>query len=106
MDRKAPDPADVEALLARFLEARSERTARAYTVDLQSYADFTGRGAPAALAELLSGGQDVAGPLAMDFAVDLVRRSLSRSTVDRRLATLRSFSRDAYAARLGGWELG
>jgi SAM-dependent methyltransferase len=105
MARTSHGLGDVDALLERFLGERSQRTARAYAMDLQSFADFSGLEVPAALARLLGGGPDAAGRLLMDYAIDLLGRSLSRATVDRRLSTLRAFSREAATAGMVDWAL-
>lgn len=95
---------DAERLLARFLSGRSERTRRAYTVDLEDFARALGGSPAEAVAELLAGPRQGRRSV-LRYAVDLRRRGLARATVQRRFATLRALV--GMAADLGAadWSL-
>jgi SAM-dependent methyltransferase len=98
------DNSDAAQILARFLTGRTERTRRAYAADVEDFSRVLGRSPAAAVADLL------AGPLpgkhmVLAYAVDLRRRGLASSTVQRRLATLRALVGMAQELGTVGWSL-
>jgi SAM-dependent methyltransferase len=107
----APGPVDPDAvarareLVHRFLDDRPERTARAYSGDLDEFARFVDREPPVAIAELLAAGPGGSRRLALDYAVALRRQGRAAATVDRRLSTLRAVVRMAMEEGLVAWVL-
>lgn len=74
-----------------FLSGRSPRTFEAYRQDLQDFARFIGAKTPDEAAHLLlSRGKGPANETAHAYRTDLLSRGLAPSTVNRRLAALRS----------------
>jgi ubiquinone/menaquinone biosynthesis C-methylase UbiE len=92
-------------LLNRFVAARGERTARAYTGDVAEFAHFVKREPAAAIARLLAGGPSVGRTVVLEYAVSLLRRGAAPSTIDRRLGTLRALVRTALEDDLIDWLL-
>ena len=80
-------------LVDAFLSGRNERTLKAYNADLRDFQAFTHLSSLAAAADrLLSGGHGEANALALAYKTSLMDRGLQTSTVNRRLASLRSLS--------------
>lgn len=99
-------PARVQLLLDAFLSGRSERTIHAYRQDLEDFRSFTQQQTLAAAAgRLLSHGHGQANALAAGYKSALMARQLSASTVNRRLATLRSLTKLARTFGLVTWTL-
>jgi SAM-dependent methyltransferase len=92
-------------LIERFLDGRPDRTRRAYRADIEEFARFLESTPTEAIARLIRVGSRAAGGLAMDFAVDVRRRGLAQSTVNRRLATLRALLGAAADAGAIDWAL-
>ena len=107
--RATMDPrpvAGAAGLVERFLANRVGRTLQAYTVYIEDFARFAGRAAPAdAIEDLLGGGPGAARLLVMDYAVHLLARGRARSTVGRRLATMRALARMAREVGVVEWVL-
>jgi SAM-dependent methyltransferase len=107
----APGPVDSDAvarareLVHRFLDDRPERTARAYSGDLDEFARFADREPAVAIAELLAAGPSGGRRLALEYAVALRRQGRAAATVDRRLSTLRAVVRMAMEEGLAAWVL-
>lgn len=95
---------DIEQLLARFLNGRSDHTRRAYTADLEDFSRTLGRSPAEAVAELLAGSQQ-ARRMVLDFALDMRRRDLAPATVQRRLGTLRALVGVAAQSGAVAWSL-
>lgn len=80
-----------QALLAAFMQGKSERTIKAYTQDLEQFAAFLGTPTvAAAAARLLALELGPANALTLEYRTWLTARGLSNATVNRRLAALRS----------------
>lgn len=78
-------------LVSVFLSGKSGRTLRAYSLDLQDFADFVGTDTvDQAASAILGRGHGPANELALAWRSDLLERGLSPATVNRRLASLRS----------------
>jgi SAM-dependent methyltransferase len=102
----APESAmgDDEQFLARFLNARTEHTRRAYTADLDDFSRALGRSPAQAVAELLSGPQQ-ARRTVLHFMLDMRRRNLAPATIQRRLGTLRALVGMAAQSGTVAWTL-
>jgi integrase/recombinase XerC len=75
-----------------WLNGRPQRTREAYASDLEDFRRFLGADdGNAAAAALLSRGAGAANELVLAYRSHLLGRGLSTNTVNRRLATLRSF---------------
>jgi SAM-dependent methyltransferase len=93
-------------LVDRFLVGRGERTAVAYTTDLEEFMRFAGApSVPAAVARLLAGGHVVAQQSMLAYAVELRRWDRAPATIERRLTTLRALVRMAAELDLIDWPL-
>ena len=89
-----PSPLSIRGnrpLVETFLSGRSPRTLEAYRADLQDFARYVGAETLDEAARLLlSQGKGPANETAHAYRADLLDRGLSPSTVNRRLAALRS----------------
>src|SRR5262249_30244937 len=93
-------------LLAAFLGGRSGATLRSYAGDLRDFAAFAGAASPEAAALLLLGrGPGRANEAALAYRAHLLGRGLSPSTVNRRLAALRSLVKVGRTLGLVTWGL-
>jgi len=93
-------------LLAAFLAGRNARTIQAYRQDLEDFAAFL----PAASIEdaariLLTRGHGEANALALAYKIELCKRELAPSTINRRLAALRSMVKLARSLGMIPWSL-
>lgn len=103
----------IDQLLAVFFRGRKANTMRSYQLDLEDFARFAGRflslplGIPAreALRVFLMQGGGSANELVIHYLADLEGRGLSPSTVNRRLAALRSIVRFGRMIGMVGWSL-
>lgn len=100
-------PASAAAqLLAAFLSGRSPETIRAYRQDLEDFRAFIGAGdMGAAAARLLGRGHGEANALALAYRARLLERGLAPSTINRRLAALRSMIQLGNFLGLVPWKL-
>lgn len=102
----ASDLGRVPELVARFLDRRKESTIQAYRQDLRDFQAFVAaRNAEAAAAYLLAQGHGEANSLALAYQGDLSARGLAASTVNRRIAALRSLVKLARVLGLVPWSL-
>lgn len=97
--------ADAKRLLEIFLTGKRRRTAQAYRTDLRRFADFLGaKSTDDAVAELIAGGNGRAYELTSLYRSHLRERSAA-STVNRRLATLRSLTATARNLGIISWSV-
>ena len=89
-----------------FLARRKASTRMSYETDLSDFAHFAGQSdRQNALQLLVTLPQGRANALAHEYKADMVARSLSSATVNRRLATLRSAVKLANVVGLVNWSL-
>jgi SAM-dependent methyltransferase len=96
--------ARAEDLVEQFLAMRSGRTRKAYGSDLDDFARFRGRTLATAVGDLLAS-REQCRRLALDFAVDLVRRGRAPATIRRRLTTLSTLGELARELGMVEWSL-
>lgn len=102
----ASDAGDVGDLLKAFLAGRNPRTIQAYAADLANFARFAGvPTTDAAAKQLLGQGHGAANRLALGYRAHLVDQGRSPSTVNRRLAALRSLVQLARTFGMVPWSL-
>ncbi len=93
-------------LINAFLSGRSARTVDAYRRDLQDFANFLGVHDTAQAARVfLSGGHGRANLTALNYVQALQDRGLQPTTINRRLAALRSLSALARTIGLIPWRI-
>ena len=98
---------DAAALVSAFLSGRNERTIRAYRQDLEGFRSFVGSGTLDDAARLLlSRGNGEANGLALAYKSDLIQKGLQATTINRRLAALRSLVKLASTLGIVQWRLG
>jgi len=106
-----PALSDYTRLLDTFLAGRNPRTLAAYQADLEDYRRFTeARSVPAptagdAVRLLLGGSEWLANAQAFLYRLEMIKRGLPVTTINRRLATLRSLVKLANAHGLVTWTL-
>jgi integrase/recombinase XerC len=84
-------PVGCSSIVETFLSGRNRRTLEAYGQDLQDFARFLGvKSSEKAARSFLGRGKGDANAIAHAYQADLLGRGLSPSTVNRRLAALRS----------------
>lgn len=89
------------SIIETFLSGRSPRTFEAYRADLQDFSAWIGVDSPEEAARVfLSEGKGQANQTAHAYKSHLLEKGLSPSTVNRRLAALRSLCK---MSRLFGW---
>jgi len=93
-------------LVETFLSGRSPRTLEAYGQDLRDFARYVGaESSEAAVRLLLEHGKGEANATAHAYRSDLLARGLAPSTVNRRLAALRSLVKLAHLFNLADFSL-
>lgn len=98
--------ADAPALAEAFLSGRNKRTIQAYRTDLADFTSFVGSSDLNAAAGLLLGqGHGRANALALRYKAALLERGLQPTTINRRLAALRSLVKLARTMGLVPWAL-
>lgn len=90
----------VSGLLAKRLASKSERTREAYDRDLRAFAEFVACELDEALQRLVASPPVVAEEIALEFQQHLIEQGYAASTVNRRIAALRSVLKLARAAGL------
>jgi integrase/recombinase XerC len=89
-----------------FLSNKSERTITAYSMDLEDFARFLAlQDTIEACRRFLAGGHGRANAIALAFEQDLIERGLQPSTVNRRLAALRSVTCVASTLGMIPWKV-
>lgn len=95
-----------ETWLGTFLNGRKEHTLQAYRQDLTDFQHFLKATSPEEAVEMLFHlGAREANALALGYRGWLTERALSSSTINRRLATLRSLARFGHQTEAITWEL-
>lgn len=95
-----------DRLVSAFFADKNERTLKAYRADLEDFRSFLGASdINAAAGRLFSQGLGEANALVLDYRSDLRNRGLKASTVNRRLAALRSLVKLARTLGLVAWSL-
>jgi len=106
-----PSPQALESapsrhLVGAFFSGRNARTLEAYRQDLETFRAFAGAGSlDEAAGLLLSRGHGEANALGLAYRAELLERGLAPSTVNRRLAALRSLVKLARTLGLVPWTL-
>ncbi len=99
-------PTRLRLLREAFLKTLSPHTRLAYSRDIEDFASFLKEeDSTEAVLKMIRGGQGEANSLALSYKANLLERGLSPSTVNRRLAALRSTVRLARTGGLVAWEL-
>ena len=97
---------DAQALLDSFLSGKSERTIQAYRRDLDDFRKFLGATSMnEAARKFLAGSLGEANYVALQYRKHLVERPLQPTTVNRKLAALRSLSDMAYTLGMVNWRV-
>jgi len=100
------DLLDCTRLVDAFLAGRSPRTLAAYRADLEDFRCYTGTSAAADAARwLLANSQIVADALVRIYSSEMSKRGLPVTTINRRLASLRSLVKLANTPGLVTWTL-
>ena len=93
LDRNDMTAIDANSLLESFLSGRSERTIEAYRRDLQDFARFIGVGGlDEAVKSFLELPPGHANSVGLKYRTNLAERRLQPTTINRRLAALRSLT--------------
>ena len=101
-----PDLSDCTRLVDAFLAGRRPTTLAAYRADLEAFRCYTGTSTVAYAAKwLLDSPQDFAKLLVSLYQLEMSKRGLQATTINRRLATLRSLVKLANAHGLVTWTL-
>lgn len=107
--QQAPVPLieiDTQSLLDSFLSGKSEKTILAYKKDLQDFQRFIGAETEREAAlRLLAGSLGQANSIALQYRQHLVNRGLQPTTINRKLAALRSLSDMAYTLGMVNWRV-
>lgn len=97
---------DPQILLDSFLSGKSERTIEAYRRDLQDFQKFIGAESEREAARMfLSRSLGEANSIALQYRKQLLERNLQATTVNRRLAALRSLTQMARTLGMIPWTL-
>lgn len=92
-------------VLDSFMNGRKATTIMAYRQDLSDFAAFLGMTEKEAAEKLLASGPGQANLMALNYTAYLQAKGLQPTTVNRRLATLRSLTKFARMAGLITWKL-
>lgn len=95
-----------DELLQSFFDGRNSQTLKAYQTDLENFRVFVGTHSLAQAAAVLVGSQHGhANRIALSYKAHLARSGLQPTTINRRLASLRSLIKLARTLGIIGWEL-
>ncbi len=106
--QQAPVPLieiDGQALLDSFLSGKSERTIEAYKRDLDDFRQFLGVENISEAACIFLSDQGKANAIALSYTKRLIEKGLQSTTINRRLAALRSLSQMAKMLGMIPWTL-
>jgi len=97
---------ETSRLVSTFLSGRSQRTIDAYQRDLEDFRQYLGAvSVDAAARLLLASAHGTANATALDYRTHLLNRGLQPSTINRRLAALRSLVKLANTIGLVSWSI-
>src|SRR5271157_3470182 len=97
---------DAQILLDSFFSGKSERAIEAYKRDLQDFQKFIGAESEKEAARIfLSRSLGEANSIALQYQKQLLERNLQATTVNRRLAALRSLTQMARTLGMIPWTL-
>lgn len=91
-------------LLRLFLSGKSKHTLKAYSQDLQDFIAFSSRSSNEVIQKFFKS-QSYAYKTAIEYRSHLIERKLAPATINRRLASLRSFTKLARKIGLVQWSL-
>jgi integrase/recombinase XerC len=106
--QQAPIPLieiDAQSLIDSFLSGKSERTIEAYRRDLDDFRQFLGVENIGEAASFFLSNQGKANSIALSYKSRLIERGLQSTTINRRLAALRSLSQMAKTLGMIPWTL-
>ena len=96
---------DAQALIDSFLSGKSERTIEAYRKDLNDFRQFLGVENITDAARIFLSEQGKANAIALSYTNRLIERGLQSTTINRRLAALRSLSQMGKLLGMIPWTL-
>ncbi len=97
---------DVQNLLDSFFSGKSQRTVEAYRRDLDDFRqDLGAENVKEAACKFLSGSLGEANSIALQYRKHLLERNLQSTTINRRLAALRSLTEMARTLGIITWKL-
>lgn len=99
------DKPSVEMLLSALLAGKSKQTIRAYRSDLEDFQTFLGADDMADVARIFLSDHGRANAIALQYQQDLIDRGLQSTTVNRKLAALRSLTQVARTLGMISWRL-
>ncbi len=96
---------DAQTLLDSFMSGKSERTIEAYRRDLDDFRQFMGAENITKAARVFLSEQGKANSIALSYTKRLIEKGLQSTTINRRLAALRSLSQMAKMLGMIPWTL-
>jgi integrase/recombinase XerC len=96
---------DMQNLLDSFYSGKSQRTIEAYKRDLEDFRQFLGVENITEAARIFLSEQGKANAIALSYTKKLIEKGLQSTTINRRLAALRSMSQMAKMLGMNPWTL-